>query len=114
MRDEDRIRVQHLIDSAESALHFVAGRSRSELDSNRMLLFAVIRAVEVMGEAASKLGESVRAEHPEIPWTAIVSMRNRLIHGYFDVDTEIVWKTVTMELPQLLPHLRALLHGDQG
>lgn len=97
-----------MIDAAESIAAFIAGRQRADLDTDRMLLFAVVRAIEVIGEAAGKVSEDARAEAPDIPWGAIVSMRNRLIHGYFDIDTEVVWKTVTEELPALLPQLRAL------
>ena len=109
MRKDDSIRLQHMIDAAESALQFVSGRARHDLDQDQMLLFAVVRALEVMGEAAAKVTEQARAEAPGIPWSSIVSMRNRLIHGYFDIDTEIVWKTVTAELPPLLPLLKAVL-----
>ena len=98
-----------MIDAAETVGQFVSGRSRADLDSDRMLLFAVVRAIEVVGEAAGKVTEETRTEAPEIPWAAIVSMRNRLIHGYFDIDPEIVWKTVSKELPDLLPRLQRLL-----
>ena len=74
-----------------------------------MLLFAVVRAIEVVGEAAAKLSVEVRASAPQIPWSAVVGMRNRLIHGYFNVDPELVWKTVSRELPALVPGLKALL-----
>jgi uncharacterized protein with HEPN domain len=94
MNVEDRLRLSHMIDAAESVLSFMAGRQRSDLDDDRMLLFAVVRAIEVIGEAASKVSEEFRAISPGVPWKAIVGMRNRLIHGYFDIDTEIVWKTV--------------------
>jgi len=86
----------------------MVGRSRADLDSDRMLLFAVVRAIEVVGEAASKLSEEFRAAHPGIPWRAIVGMRNRLIHAYFDIDTETVWETTTQELPPILNQLREL------
>ena len=71
-----------------------------------MLLFALVHAIEIFGEAASKLSPETRAAAPEIPWSAIISMRNRLIHGYFDVDTTIVWQTATVEVPALAPVLR--------
>jgi len=74
-----------------------------------MLLFAVVRAIEVIGEAAGRVSHDTRALAPDVPWNAIAGMRNRLIHGYFDIDTEIVWKTVTEEIPTLLPGLRALV-----
>ena len=109
MHAEDRVRILHMIDAAESVLQFMAERSRADLDSDRMLLFAVVRAVEVIGEAAAKVSDPTRTANPDIPWAAMVGMRNRLIHGYFDIDTEIVWKTVSLEIPTLLPRLRALI-----
>jgi uncharacterized protein with HEPN domain len=109
MRAEDRVRLQHMIDAAEAAIRFVKGRQRADLDRDQMLLFALIRAVEVLGEASAKLSDDTRALDSTIPWGAIVSMRNRLIHGYFDIDADIVWKTVAIELPALLPQLRNLL-----
>jgi len=112
MRTEDRVRLRHMIEAAESAAQFIADRSRSDLDSDRMLLFAVVRAIEVVGEAASKLSEEFRAAHPGIPWRAIVGMRNRLIHAYFDIDTETVWETTTQELPPILNQLRELIAAD--
>jgi uncharacterized protein with HEPN domain len=111
MRDEDRIRVQHMIDAAESAERFVAGRQRVELDTDRMLLFALVRAVEILGEAAAKVSAETRAAAPHVPWSGIVSMRNRLIHRYFDINTDIVWNTVTSELPPLLAQLRAMIRA---
>jgi uncharacterized protein with HEPN domain len=84
------------------------GRERAELDTDRMLLFAVIRAIEVIGEAASKISEETRSAHGAIPWKAIVGMRNRLIHAYFEINTQTVWETATAEIPAVLPHLRAL------
>lgn len=98
-----------MIDAAESVGQFMAGRQRVDLDRDRMLLFAVVRAIEVIGEAASRVSDETRAANPAIPWSAIVGMRNRLVHGYFDIDTGIVWKTATGELADLLPRLRALI-----
>jgi uncharacterized protein with HEPN domain len=108
MHNEDRVRIQHMIEAAESVAQFVSKRERSDLETDRLLLFAVVRAVEVLGEAAARVSEETREKAPDIPWSAIVSMRNRLIHGYFDIDTEIVWKTATKEIPALLPKLKAL------
>ena len=108
MRVEDRVRVRHMIEAAESALQFVDGRTRPDLDSDRMLLFAVVRAVEIIGEAASKVSTETRTSHPNIPWGAIVGMRNRLVHAYFEIDTAVVWVAVTDEIPALLSQLRGL------
>jgi uncharacterized protein with HEPN domain len=108
MRDEDRIRTLHMIEAAEAVVQFVAGRSREDLDRDQMLRFAVVHGIEILGEAANKVSPDTRAAAPSVPWTAIVSMRNRLIHGYFDTDTAVVWKTATVEVPALIPLLQAL------
>jgi uncharacterized protein with HEPN domain len=65
-----------------------------------------------MGEAANKVSEDVRASHTQIPWKAIVGMRNRLVHAYFDVDTDVIWQTIQVELPAVLPHLDDLLRAQ--
>ncbi len=109
MRNDDRVRIMHMIDSAESLAQFIAGRKRADLDTDRMLLFAIVRAIELVGEAASKVTNETRDTVPDVPWTAIVGMRNRLIHGYFDIDSDVVWKTVTDEIPALLRSLKALV-----
>lgn len=112
MRPDDRIRLRHMIDAGEAIGEFVSGRARRDLDSDRMLLFAVVRAIEVMGEAAARLSDETRARVTTVPWKAIVGMRNRIIHAYWDIDTEIVWKTAVEEVPALLPLLRAALDGE--
>ena len=108
MRDDDRVRILHMIDAAEALAQFVAGRRREDLDKDRMLLFASVHAIEVFGEAASRISPETRAAAPQIPWGQIVSVRNRLIHGYFDTDATVVWKTATVEIPALLSLLRVL------
>ncbi len=97
-----------MIEAAEAACAFVSGRTRGDLDTDRMLAFALARAIEVVGEAAGRVSAPTRETETDIPWSRIVSMRNRLIHAYFDIDHEVVWQTATVELPRLLPLLRAL------
>lgn len=109
MRDDDRVRILHMIEAADAVAQFVAGRSRDDLEQDRMLLFALTHAIEILGEAANKVSPEARAAAPQVPWAAIVAMRNRLIHGYFDINTTIVWKTATVEVPELLPLLRAMV-----
>lgn len=109
MRADDRIRVQHMIDAGESVVAFTAGRVREDLDRDRMLLFAVVRGIEILGEAASKVSEETRSASAQIPWGAIVTMRHRLVHGYFEVDPDIVWRTAREEIPDLLDQLRSLI-----
>jgi uncharacterized protein with HEPN domain len=105
MRPEDSIRLRHMIEAAEATQHFIAGRNRADLDTDQMLLFALVHAVTVIGEAASKIAPESRATLPSVPWNAIISMRNRLIHAYSDIDHDILWKTVGEEIPALLSQL---------
>lgn len=112
MRPDDRIRIRHMIEAAEAALSFMAGRERSDLDTDQMLLFALVRAVEIVGEAASRLSEDARLELADVPWRQIVAMRNRLIHAYFDISPDVVWKAVAEEIPPLLKRLRGVPLDD--
>ena len=98
-----------MIEAAEAAIGFIAGRQRRDLDDDHMLLLATIKAIEIVGEAASRLSANTRESAPNIPWRDIVAMRNRLTHMYFDVNSDIVWRCMTEELPELLQQLRALL-----
>jgi uncharacterized protein with HEPN domain len=108
MTSLEKYRARHMVEAAESAVQFIVGRQRPDLDEDRMLLFALVYAIEVLGEAASKISEETRTIHTGIPWRAIIGMRIRLIHACFEINTEIVWQTVTQEIPALLPQLRAL------
>jgi len=107
MSADDRIRIEHMIDAAETALRFVREKKREDLDAGEMLVFALARAVEIVGEAASRVSPAGRSELADIPWTQIVGMRHRLDHAYFDIDRTILWDTVTLAIPDLLVKLRA-------
>lgn len=109
MQPDDRTRILHMIEAAEAASRFLTDRSREDIDGDLMLRFALVRAVEVFGEAATKISAPMKAEISEIPWPEITAMRNRLVHAYFDIDPNILWKAVSEEIPALLPRLRALI-----
>jgi len=103
-----------MLEAAAAAARFMQGRTRDDLGSDQMLLFAVVRALEVVGEAASKVSPAARGSLPGLPWRAMVAMRNRLIHGYFDIDTEVVWATTQVELPALIDQLAGTLAGRES
>ena len=109
MEKNDEIRLRHMLDSAREAVSFASGKMREDLDRERMLSLALVKAIEIIGEAASKVSENTRAEISEIPWSDIIGMRNRTIHAYYDVDREILWYTVTTELPPLIAKLEKIL-----
>ncbi len=112
MHSDDRIRLQHMIDAGREAMGFALGRCRADLSTNRMLVLSLVKSVEILGEAASKVSESLRNDYPELPWREMVTMRNRLIHGYFDIDLDIVWQTVITELPPLVVMLESILDRE--
>jgi len=111
MVKNDFTRLRHMLEAAEASIEFIKGKRRKELENNRMLCFAVIRALEIVGEAASQITKSFQSKHPEIQWRAIVGMRNRLIHAYFNIDYDIVWQAVRHEIPQLIKDLENILNN---
>lgn len=103
-----------MIEAAEAVGAFTSGRQRTDLDTDQMLVFAVARAIEILGEAASKVSPELRADATMVPWSDIVAMGNRLVHAYFDIDLNILWPTAIGDVPSLLPRLRALVAGDSS
>ena len=112
MRRDDRIRLQHMLDAAREALSFAEGQRRENLDENRMLALSVVKCIEIVGEAASRISQETQQEAPQVPWPDIISMRNRLIHAYFDIDLDRVWDTVKGDLPVLIAQLEDLLQAE--
>lgn len=88
-------------DHTHEALGLVTGRSRVDLDSDRLLNLALVRLLEVIGEAAARVPERDRSSMPDIPWRQLVALRNRLIHAYDQVDFDILWQILTVDLPEL-------------
>ncbi len=109
-RRDDEIALRQMLDHAREAIAMSDGRRRGDLDADRQLELALTRLVEVVGEAASRVSEATRIAHPAVPWRQIVAMRHRLIHGYDDVDLDILWEVVRHDLPDLIPKLEAI--GD--
>lgn len=103
--ESDIVRVRHMVDAGREALAFCVGRTRTNLDSDRMFARALVKAIEIVGEAASKVGPQTRSEMPSVPWADIVTMRHRLTHTYYDIDQDIVWNTATLDLPPLIAEL---------
>jgi uncharacterized protein with HEPN domain len=105
MKSDDLIRLRHMLDSAKEAQSYLAERTRTDLDAERMLVHALVRCIEIVGEAAAKVSPQGRSEIPSIPWPDVVAMRNRLIHAYFDINLDLVWDTVVDDLPPLVAAL---------
>lgn len=107
MRQPDDVaRLRHMLDAALKAVQFVRGRNRGDLDADEQLTLSLTRLLEIIGEAAGKVSEQGCKFYPEIPWPQVVGMRNRLIHAYFEVDLDEIWRTVQEDLPLLIAQLQ--------
>lgn len=109
MRREDEIRLRHMIEAGEAAIRYLGGASTEDLAGDDMRARAIIQAVGVIGEAASRVSDELRSAHPDVPWAAIVGMRNRLVHACFDIDPGRVHDTVVSDVPRLLSRIRGML-----
>lgn len=112
MNDRDRLRVLHILDAAERISTYLSGIDREGFVSNRMLQDAVIRNLEIIGEACVNLTPEFRDAHTAVPWLKASGIRNRLVHGYFDVDLNVVWQTTSEALPPFVAQVRAILPGS--
>jgi len=97
----DLIRLRHMRAAAKEAMEFAAGKTRMDLEKDRLHMLAIIKSIEIIGEAAAKVTETFKTENSNIPWNDIINMRNRLIHAYFDVNLDIVWQTVKTDLSDI-------------
>ena len=102
---DDKIKLQHMLDHAKEAAALVQGKEKSDLQKNRLLELAATRLVEIVGEAAAKISPENQTKYPSIPWSQIIGMRNRLIHGYDAVDIDVLWDTLEVDLPSLIAEL---------
>ncbi len=106
------VRLRHMLDSAQEAVSLAKGKQRQDLDEERMLNLSLVRLLEIVGEAASHVPDAERTAHPEIPWSQIVGLRNRLIHGYDEVDFDVLWQVVSQDLPPLIESLRQAVSSE--
>jgi uncharacterized protein with HEPN domain len=100
-----------IIEAVESIFTFVEGYDYERFSNDDKTLSAVIRKMEIIGEATKHLPAEIVDEHPDVPWSYMAKMRDRLIHGYFGVDAEILWKAIGNRLPEILPRLREIRKG---
>jgi uncharacterized protein with HEPN domain len=110
-------RIRDIIDAVESVEAFTNGLVRDSFAADRKTVYAVTRAIEIIGEAVKNVPEKVRKDHPGVPWKEMAGMRDKLIHDYPAVDVGILWEVAIRELPALRPVLRKVLEvmtGESG
>jgi uncharacterized protein with HEPN domain len=113
MSPDDLIRLKHIRDGCQEAIFFLTGRERNALANDRILSLALVKCIENVGEASSQLSAEFRLQHAQIPWRAAISMRNRLAHGYFDIDLGRVWDTVKTDIPPFLAQIEDVLRDEE-
>jgi len=111
-RYDDTHRVHHMLDAARKAVEFCKDKTRADLDEDEMLILALVRLLEIIGEAAGRVSQQVRDQHNAIPWKPIMAARNRLIHGYAEVDLDVAWTIITDDLPPLINELEKLVFPE--
>ena len=113
-RHDPMVRLRHMLSHAREAVSITQGKVRADLNSDRQLNLALVRLLEIVGEAAARVPAEEREKYPRIPWLDIVSLRNRLIHGYDNVDFDIRWQIVQQDLSLLIQALESMVEGDGG
>ncbi len=106
--DDDQVSLRHMLDHASEARDLLKGRRRAALDNDRVLTLAVVRLLEVVGEAANRVSLETKRGNPSVPWLRIVGLRNRLIHAYDAVDNDVLWQIVKRDVPELIAALDKL------
>ena len=114
MRENDAVRMRHMLDAAREAIGFTRDRDRADLDNDRQLVLALVKGVEIVGEAAFQVADDTRDSLPDIPWEDIIGMRHRLVHAYFDINLDILWRTVVEDLPSLVTRLGRFAPDPDG
>ena len=113
MRSSDLVRLKHIVDTIHEATAFSQGRSYNDLYFDRMLNLSLVRLLEIIGETARGISRECRTGYPNVAWGKMVGMRDRLLQGYFDIDLDVVWQTVTSDLPPLLSQLEGIISEEE-
>lgn len=114
LQHKDMIRLRHMLESAREALGLIEGKTRTEIEADRVLSLALVRLMEVVGEAAARVSPVGQDDLPRIPWSQIVGLRNRLIHGYDSIDMDILWNILSSDLPPLVAELENAIPPDSN
>ena len=102
MKKADLVRFRHMLDAAKEAREISSGKSRQDIENERLLNLSLVRLLEIMGEAANLISSDLQTKYSKIEWSQIIGMRNRLIHGYDNIDYDILYQTIKKDIPPLI------------
>lgn len=106
-RHDASLTLEQIRQFVTESIEIAAGKNREDLDSHRLLELALVRLIEMIGEASNRLPEEIREQYPGIPWRNIIATRNRLIHGYDSINKDILWSIIQNDLPKMLQELNS-------
>lgn len=101
--------LRDMLDAIDKAAAFVCGMDRDRFRADDKTVFAVVRALEIIGEAAKRVPQAMRARYAEVPWREVAGIRDKLVHEYFGVNVDVVWETIQEDLPKLGPVVAKML-----
>jgi uncharacterized protein with HEPN domain len=110
MKKDNLVYPDHILNRLRKATDYIDGVSYADFLKDEEKQDAIIRKIEVAGEATKSISAELRERYDRIPWRAIAGMRDKLVHHYSDVDLDVVWGTVTREIPELIPEIEAIVH----
>lgn len=100
-RSRDNSRLEHMLQAIERIRRYTSGKTFEDFIADDMMYYAVVKNIEILGEASNMLTEEFRNGHPQTPWKQVSGMRNYIVHEYFQVDNNVVWDVITNDLPIL-------------
>jgi uncharacterized protein with HEPN domain len=108
-KHDPEVTLTQILQYAQETVNICQGKTRHDLDQDRLLNLAITRLLEMLGEAANRVPEEIRIEYSDLPWLQMIAARNRLIHGYDSIDFDILWAIIQNDLPLLITRLKEIL-----
>ena len=105
----DKGRLEHILTAIDNVDSFLEGKNLDDMQTNKMMFFAVVKNIEIIGEAANNLTKEIREKHSEVSWKDVISMRHVLVHDYYNIDAKTAWQTAKDNLPELRGQISAIL-----
>ena len=112
-RSRDRSRLEHMLQAIERVRRYTKGKTFEDFITDDMMYYAVVKNIEILGEASNMLTEEFRTDHPQTPWKQVNGMRNYIVHEYFQVDNNVVWDVITNDLPLLEQQVKIYIEEEK-